>query len=299
MSYEFVAAGEGGSGSRQAAKELIEELKNSFNLDDDEIFELVKNLTNIPYKVTVKMLSGRSVQFDVTTTMTLDDFYDQLKSLGPRQMLKLLHNGTHVPYWIPEKEYKPDFMIPANKLPLLDVLDLNLREILNKEIIIHAVLRLGGPFSGSTETDDKYTLCPANAVVFGPHRSAILDNLRDTSKYIAEGIVERLREAYDKYEEDDNIKTCPLTLDVIKTKTKIGNIEFETFPFPHHQVERRSNREAICRCIAFYDFAYLLKWMLRRDKWPLDNTEMSEEDVTYLTNLANHFYEGKTDPRQA
>ena len=311
MSYELVAARNGGGGTKRTAEEgcqsLIEELKHSFNLDDnisydDLIAEVKQRKEEIPYEVTVKTINGRTLIFgDVTTKMTLDDFYDRLyeEGLGHRAMLKLIHNSRHVPYWVPEKEYKPNFMIPAGGLPLLDVLNINVPEIETKKVSVYVLLRLGGP-PGTTETDDKFKLCPANAVVFGNLRDTIFGQDR-VSKYNANLIVERLRKAYEEYE-DGEIKICPLSMDVIRDTTEIGGGgEFETFPFPHGEVETNrdliTQQKAIGRCVGFYDFAYLMKWMITRRRWPLDNTDMSQEDVLYLTNLANHFYEGKRDPR--
>ena len=52
------------------------------------------------------------------------------------------------------------------------------------------------------------------------------------------------------------------------------------------------------RCIAFYDFAYLMKWVMRKTTWPLDNKVMNPEDVLYMNKLADHFYENGNDPRR-
>ena len=96
-------------------------------------------------------------------------------------------------------------MIPANELPLLDVLDLNLREIHDKKVVLYGLLRLGGP-PGTTEKDDEYKLCPAIATVFGDLRDTIINDYGSSSKYNATVIVERLLKAYNKYDDDSTKK---------------------------------------------------------------------------------------------
>jgi hypothetical protein len=396
MSYALDLVGAGG-GTKRTAEEgcerLITELKYALNLDGnvsyDELIETVKNIRlEIPYKVIVKTIGGRVKYFDnITTNVTLDDFYDILEKNhagGPRQLILIFHRGSRLPYWIPEKEYKPDFMVPANKLPLLDVLNLNLKEISEKTVVLHVSYRLGD--LAKTQTYDEYKLCPAIATVLGELRKTII------SKQNANLTVEHLRKAYDEYD-DISVKQCPLSLNLIENTTTINNTEFQTFPFPHPAVEtkRRPNLRKISvktgtidlgtlyldretttedqlfklmgidkesyinsavgitgftpeateislvhsqqsleatkfgqrmittlkkalkehedmilplaqmlkgRCIAFYDFAYLMKWMLRKTTWPLDNEEMNEEDVVYMNNLADHFYENENDPRR-
>ena len=53
------------------------------------------------------------------------------------------------------------------------------------------------------------------------------------------------------------------------------------------------------RCIGYYSFMHLIILMIKEQnpKWPKDNREMTQEEVVYLKNLANYFYDGKNDPR--
>ncbi len=399
MSYALDLVGAGG-GTKRTAEEgcerLITELKYALNLDrnvsyDDLIETVKKNRLEIPYKVIVKTIGGRVKSFDnITTDVTLDDFYDMLKKdqVGGPQLILIFHRGSRLPYWIPEKEYKPDFMVPANKLPLLDVLNLNLKEIIDKTVVLNVSYRLGD--LTEPQTYDEYELCPAIATVLGL-RDTIIYEEYGISKENANLTVRRLREAYDEYNVDDiSVKQCPLSLNLIENTTTINNTEFQTFPFPHPAVEtKRPNLRQINvktgtvdlgtlyldretttedqlfklmgidkesntnfamgitgftpeateirlvhrdksleatrfgqrmirtlkidlqkqkamilaqtpkgRCIAFYDFAYLMKWMLRKTTWPLDNEEMNEQDVMYMNKLADHFYENGNDPRK-
>ena len=151
----------------------------------------------------------------------------------------------------------------------------------------------------------EYSLCKANEIVYGKYRKILAENSLTLLLPEITSLVKDLREAYEA-EDNADIKECIISFDDIGEKTTIKKKEFETFPFPHPKVETKTVGEHGTQedgvymkgqCIGYYSFAYLIKWMTRNPKWPTDNTEMTQEEVAYLTNLANYFYKDKNDPR--
>ena len=302
MSYEITAAGSKRT-PNEGCQELIEVVKKYFNLNRDDIsyddlINYVKEI-NKKYTVIVKKTDGEKIKFLIDETMTLGKFYDRLSDICNipirQKVVQLIHNHKHIPEWVPEKEHAPEFMIRAQNMPLIEVLDMTLSELLSKKIFLFVVPRQMYHSTG------EYALCEANDIVFGPNRNYLTRNsfttlLTDNQEI--NSLFSKLREAYAK--DNDNIKVCPISFDVIGEKTTIGNKEFETFPFPHPKVETKTvgeQQEAKGRCIGYYSFAHLMKWMKYFTRWPRDNTEMSPEEKAFLKNLADYFYRNKEDPR--